>query len=362
MSNRSKGQLLILAGLCVVFTACSREAPRSVELREIRAAVATAPVTDDADDPAIWVNRRDPAASLIIGTNKVKAPRGALVVFDLEGKIRQTIDGLDRPNNVDVEYGFTLGGKPVDIVVTAERLRSQLRVYRVREDGSGIEEVGAAPVFDGQTGEMKEPMGIALYKRPRDGAVFAIVSRKTGPSGSYLWQYRLRDEGGRIRGEKVREFGAFSGRAEIEAVAVDDELGYVYYADEDDSIRKYAADPDAPDANRELARFATTGFKGNREGIAIYAQPGGAGYLICTEQLPGSSAYHVFRRAGEPGNPHDHSRTLAVLRGGADSTDGLDATSAPLGSNFPAGLLVAMNSRGKNFLLYRWQDIAAALQ
>lgn len=354
--------LFVLIGALVLLSGCAGKPSGIAPAMDVRPVIATDAVTDDADDPAIWVNLRDPAASLIIGTNKVKAPRGALVVFDLEGKIRQTIDGLDRPNNVDVEYGFLLGGKPVDIVVTTERLRSRLRVYRVREDGSGMDEAGAVPVFEGQTGEMQQPMGIALYKRVRDGAVFAVVSRKTGPSGSYLWQYRLRDDGGKIRGEKVREFGAFSGRAEIEAVAVDDELGYVYYADEDDSIRKYAADPDAPDANRELARFATTGFKGNREGIAIYAQPGGAGYLICTEQLPGSSAYHIFRRAGEPGNPHDHSRTLAVVQGGADSTDGLDATSAPLGAKFPAGLLVAMNSRGKNFLLYRWEDIAAALR
>lgn len=351
---------LVLAGFCALLPGCAREKRVEVPAAQIRPAIATAPVTDDADDPAIWVNPRDAAASLVFGTNKVKAPRGALVVFDLDGQIRQTVDGLDRPNNVDVEYGFLAGGKAVDIVVVTERLRSRLRVYRVREDGSGVDEIGAVPVFEGETGERSQPMGIALYKRPRDGAVFAIVSRKSGPSGSYLWQYRLLEAGGKIRGEKAREFGAFSGRAEIEAVAVDDELGYVYYADEDDSIRKYAADPEAPEPNRELARFATTGFKGNREGIAIYAQPGGAGYVICTEQIAGNSAYHLFPRAGAPGNPHDHSRVLGVIRGGADATDGLDATAAALGPKFPAGVLIAMNSGGKNFLFYRWEDIEAA--
>jgi 3-phytase len=49
-----------------------------------------------------------------------------------------------------------------------------------------------------------------------------------------------------------------------------------------------------------------------------------------------------------------------VVRGGADSTDGIEVTSAPLGSRFPHGLLVAMNSRGRNFLLFDWEPLATA--
>ena len=48
---------------------------------------------------------------------KVAAPAGAIVVYGLDGKIRQTIGGIDRPNNVDVEYGFRFGGQSVDIAV-----------------------------------------------------------------------------------------------------------------------------------------------------------------------------------------------------------------------------------------------------
>ena len=74
----------------------------------IQPKLATEPVSKDPDDPAIWVHPSDPARSLILGTNKTPAPTGALVVFGLDGKIRQTIDGIDRPNNVDVEYGLKL--------------------------------------------------------------------------------------------------------------------------------------------------------------------------------------------------------------------------------------------------------------
>jgi myo-inositol-hexaphosphate 3-phosphohydrolase len=67
----------------------------------------------------------------------------------------------------------------------------------------------------------------------------------------------------------------------------------------------------------------------------------------------------VYRREGEPGRPHDHSAVLASFIGGADGTDGLDVTSAPLGPDFPDGMLIAMNSAGRNFLMFRWRDVAA---
>jgi 3-phytase len=330
---------------------------------EIRHRTATDPVSQDADDPALWIHRRDPARSLILGTNKVAAPEGALVVFGLDGKTRQTIAGLDRPNNVDVEYGLALGSGRVDIAVVTERLRRRLRVFRIAADGSGIAEISSRSgleVFTGEAGERAAPMGIALYRRAGDGAVFAIVGRKEGPREGYLWQYRLQDDGtGRVRAAKVREFGRFSGSGEIEAIAVDDALGYVYSADEAFGIRKWHADPDHADAGRELAVFGRDGFAGDREGIGIYARPDGTGYLVCADQLDGSSEFQIYPREGAPGRPHDHTTLLKVARGGADSTDGIEVASASLGPAFPDGLLVAMNSRGRNFLLYRWEDLGA---
>lgn len=323
---------------------------------------ATAPVPNDPDDPAIWVNPANSAASLIIGTNKVSAKEGgALYVFGLDGKVRQTIPGIDRPNNVDVEYGLVVGGKPVDIVVVTERKQSCLRIYRVAAAAEPLTEIGRIPVFTGETGDAVEPMGIALYKRPTDNAVFAIVGRKSGPATGYLWEYRLKDDGtGHVTGEKVRAFGDYSGKKEIESIAVDDARGFVYYGDETFGVRKWAADPDSPKANQELAQLATTGFKGDHEGIALYTRPDGTGYLICTDQIAGNAEYHIYRREGEPGRPHEH-REMAVVRGGADETDGIEVTSAPLGPEFPNGLLVTMNSKPRNFLLFDWRAVQGVL-
>ena len=335
---------------------------------EIEAEYGTAPLSNDPDDPAIWVHPEDPSRSLILGTMKVAAPAGAIVVFGMDGQIRQTISGIDRPNNIDVEYGLQLGGRRVDVAIATERLARQLRVFRIDAAEGRLADLGGVPILEGQAGEAGAPMGVALYRRPRDGAVFAIVAPKEGPREGYLWQYRLTDAGGgRIAATFVRRFGNFSATTvreenEIEAVAVDDALGYVYYADEADGIHKWHADPDHPNAARELAHFARSGFRGDREGIAIYALPDGTGYIVATDQIEADSEYHLYPREGAPGNPHDHSREIAVLRGGADATDGIEISSRALGPGLPNGVLVAMNSGPQNFLVFRWQDVAAAVK
>jgi len=334
----------------------------------LRPAATTAQVPNDPDDPAIWVNAADPGKSLILATDKMPAV-GGLYVFGLDGKVRQTLAPLDRPNNVDVEYGFAMGGRRIDIAVVTERLKHRLRVFGIAADGSNVRDLvpNGLPVLAGQAADAGEPMGIALYRRPRDGAIFSIVSPKTGGQTEYLWQYRLDEVKGAITATLVRRFGAFSrlGAAageigEIEAVVVDDEMGYVYYSDERFGIRKYHADPDHPDAANELAVLGRTGYQGDREGLAIYSEPNGGGYLVSSDQMPGATRVMIYSRSGSPKNPHDQP-LLAALPTGADSTDGLDVTSTAL-PGFPAGMLAMMNSAPKNFLLYQWSEVAARLR
>jgi 3-phytase len=326
-----------------------------MEAPEVRPVVQTAPLPDDADDPAIWVHPHDPRLSLILGTNKARAPRGAIGVYDLGGRMLQRIDRIDQPNNVDVAYGFALGRERVDIAVATERYASRLRIFRIdpaRRRLVDITDPEGARVFAGESGERAMPMGIALYQVGR-GEVHAIVSRKSGPKQGYLHQYRLvPTRGGRVGVQLVRAFGAFSGKGEIEAVCVDSELGYVYYADEGVGIRKYHADPRHPE--REIALFATD-YKGDQEGIALYAPQNGAGYLLCTEQIKGGSKLHIYPRFGVQRTP------ILTVQTGADDTDGLDASAHNFGAPFEQGLVVAMNSEGRNFWLYRWVDIEQLL-
>lgn len=317
--------------------------------------VVTTPVAHDSDDPAIWIDRADPSRSLILGTDK-HATNGGLYVFDLAGRAvpEKTIHGLARPNNVDVAYDFTLAGRKIDLAVTTERNASRLRVFRL-PDMRAIDR-GGLVVFDGD--KQRLPMGIAMYRRPRDGALFAIVSARTGPREGYLWQYRLEDDGhGAVRAVKVRAFGRFSGTKEIEAVAVDNALGYVYYSDERTGVRQYRADPDAPDAHDELALFATQGFVGDREGISIYPTGPETGYILVSNQ--DGDTFEVFSREGSSQHPFEH-RHLASLHLSTHASDGNDVTPQVLAPGFPGGLFVAM-SEDRTFQFYAWEDLQRAI-
>ncbi len=131
-------------------------------------------------------------------------------------------------------------------------------------------------------------------------------------------------------------------------------LGYVYYSDENVGIRKYQADPDTENANKELALFGTSGFTKDREGISIYTINDDSGYILVSDQQ--ANAFHIFRREGEPGDPHNH-QLLKVIQVSTNKSDGSDVVNAVLNDTFPAGLFVAM-SDNKTFQLYSWTDIA----
>lgn len=323
----------------------------STDTAEVKPVVITEPVKYDTDDPAIWVNPADPAKSLVIGTDKDED--GALYVFDLNGKIIQdkVVRGLKRPNNVDRAYGLMLNGKPTDIAITTERLTHKLRIFSL-PDMKPVDK-GGIPVFEGETGtDYRDLMGIAIYTA-KDGKMYAIAGRKTGPADGYLWQYLLGDDGsGNVKATLVRKFGKYSGKKEIESIAVDNELKRIYYSDEQVGVREYDADPAS--GNKQLAIFGTTGFKEDHEGISIYKLTDSTGYILVSDQ--GANRFQIFSREGTSKNPNEH-KLLKVVNVAARVSDGSDVVNVPLNNTFKHGLFVVM-STDKTFHYYRWEDIA----
>lgn len=310
------------------------------------------PVQFDSDDPSIWINKADVSKSLVIATDKDKD--GGLFVFDLQGKMLKdkTVKNLKRPNNVDIAYGLVLNGKPTDVAITTERLGQDIRIFSIPDmkpvDNGGIK------VFENETEpDYNAPMGIAVYTA-KDAKIYAIVGRKTGPkTGGYLFQYLLEDDGnGNVKATLVRKFGEYSGKKEIESIAVDNELGYVYYSDEQFGVRQYYADP--AKGNKQLSLFGTTGFAEDHEGISIYKLTAATGYILVSDQ--GANRFQIFSREGTKKNPFEH-KYLKTVNVAATESDGSEVTSIPLNKTFKHGLFVVM-STDKTFHFYRWEDIA----
>lgn len=325
-------------------------APDSLD-RFVKPKYITGTLPNDSDDPAIWYNAEDPSQSLILGTDKFEI-KGGLYVFNLQGEIDslRSVFPLDRPNNVDVGYGLAIEDSLYDVAIVAERMTGSIRIFSL-PDMTPVDD-GGIPVFEDDL-PANEVMGIAIYTRPADSTMFAIVSRKANPvnEDDYLYQYRLNGSSGVVKGELVRKFGKFSGSAEIEAIAVDNELGFIYYSDEMFAIRKYYADPEK--GNEELAVFGREGFVDDREGISIYKNPDGTGYLIVSDQ--GGNTFRVYPREGIPGNAHDHPE-IAFISSSTLSSDGSEVSSRNFGPEFPEGLFVAMSDNG-TFQIYDWRDL-----
>jgi 3-phytase len=340
--------------------ACQKTETSTVEVSQeiipLKPVYVTDPVVHDTDDPAIWINPMDPGQSLILGTDKDSL--GALYVFDLKGKVIDSLvrRGIQRPNNVDVGYQLEMGDAKIDFAVTGERLTSKLRFYKLPEmeeiNPSGIE------IYQGEEGpEFRDLMGVAVYKNPKSSQTYVIAGRKNGPTdGTYLWQYEVKGSSSGIELELVRKFGQFSGNKEIEAIAVDNELGFIYYSDEGVGVRKYYADPEK--GNEELALFATEGFTEDHEGISIYKTGEKTGYILVSDQA--ANLFHVFPREGSTSDPNEHV-LITKIPTSTISSDGSEVTNINLGPDFPNGLFVAM-SDDKTFQIYDWNDLAKRIQ
>ena len=339
----NKLHLITFSTIILALAACNSE---KVSEEKVIPVIITDKTPNDTDDPAIWYNKQDPSKSLILGTDKGDST-GGIFVFDLEGKLVTSlcIRNLERPNNIDVEYEFQFQGKTIDLAVFTERGKDMIRVISLPDckfiDNGGI------PVFEDDS--LRSPMGIALYK-DKNNKVFAFVGRKDGPQEGYIYQYQLMANDTAVSGVKVRALGKFSKKKEIEAIAVDDELGYVYYSDENVGVRKYYAD--AEKGNEELALFAQTGITDDHEGLSIYQDKGGKGYIILSDQQ--ANRFHVFTREGTKNNPHDH-RLVRVVSAQTDESDGSDILNMPLNATFPKGIFVAM-STDKTFQFYKADD------
>lgn len=344
-------QALALPKSAAAPAAASRKAAHTVEPR-----AETEPADsygDAADDPAIWVDRRDPSRSVVIGTDK----KLGLNVYDLKGKRLQVVpDG--RMNNVDLREGFMLGGKPSIIVAATNRTTRSISLYRFDSTTRRLSSIAAGTLDAG----MSDPYGMCMYHSAKTGDYYVIANDSV--DGKYR-QWRLVDRGGKAAIELVREISVGS---QAEGCAADDELGRLFIAEEDVGLWVYSAEPDGGEKRTAIDKVEGGNLTADVEGVSIYVSADGKGYVIASNQ--GEDDYAVYRREA----PHAFVGKFHVVANetlgidGSSETDGLDVVSAPLGPDYPAGLLVVQDGRNlmpaqrQNFKYVSWQDVLEALK
>jgi len=347
--------LCAVVAVCAAMTlvACSSSPEPKKEgatSEEVAATVETEPVPhsgDAADDPAVWVDPGDPSRSVIVATDK----QGGLLVYDLTGKQLQYLPVGDM-NNVDVrpaDDGFTLGGRPVVLVVAGNRSSNSIGVFELDPVTRQLRDVAGDAIKPDL-----EVYGSCLYRSADTGKVYAFVNSKKGE----VEQWELNDDGsGRVGGERFRSFGVES---QTEGCVADDELGQLYLGEETRGIWRFGAEPGAGNFGSLIAEVSSSGpLVGQVEGLTLAYGDDGGGYLMASSQ--GSNSYALFERDGE--NAFLGTFTIGSAGGidGTDETDGIDVSTADLGPSFPSGVFVAQdgdNDDGaQNFKLVPYERV-----
>lgn len=291
----------------------------------------------DQDDMCIWIHPTDPSRSTIIASDK---HANRVFVYDLEGKTIQAV-AARHPGNIDVRYGFPLGGHKVDIVAFNQRDDPRIIVYKVDDKTRRLERVDNDGIRTG------ENYGGTLFRSRETGKFYFLTTSYSG----VVEQYELADDGaGKVTGKKVRSWrGAFA-----EAAVADDGTGRIYIGEEHQGVREVGGEPDDPTPGQLVIKVGENGLTADVEGLAIYYLVRGQGYLIVSNQ--GRNNFKVYERAGG----HDFVGTFAIQ--GATDSDGLDVCNANLGPHFPKGVFACHTGTGNcPVLLTPWEVIAEAL-
>ena len=317
-------------------------------------AVRAAADADAADDPAVWVHPQDPARSVIVGTVK----RYGLEVYNLQGQVLHSIQ-IGNPNNVDIQYGFTLSnGQVIDLVVCSDRSTNEILVFQISPSDQSLRLLNGGRIKSA----LGEVYGICLYKSLKTKQFYVFLNGKDGS----VEQYELLPSGmDGVRGELRRKIKL---KTQPEGMVADHQAGIVYFGEEDRGIWRVAADPGQPATPTLIPNTgaANPHLAYDIEGLAIFPLSDTTGYLLASSQ--GNNTYAVFDR-----QDNRYLGSFCIGDGAIDGTfdtDGIEACARPLGPAFPKGLFVAQDGANtdaagqplpQNFKLVAWEKIAAVI-
>jgi 3-phytase len=293
---------------------------------------------DAADDPAIWRNAANPAASLIVGTDK----QAGLYVYGLDGQVRD-FNNAGRVNNVD------LVETPAGVIVAAsdrsDEAKAQIALFRLNTTTARLEPIGRVPAGAG------EAYGMCLWATPRALTAFIVIKDGT------IRQIEL--DTAKASGRIVRSLKLST---QSEGCVVDARTARLYAAEEDVGIWRFDARASGSTTAVKLAGVDGKRLVADVEGLAIAAEGAGSGgWLVASSQ--GDNAYSVYRLADE--RFAGRFRIAEGRLGSTQETDGIAVMTGDFGPAFPQGLMVAQdgeNSPAQNFKLVGWGKIKAALK
>jgi 3-phytase len=300
---------------------------------------------DAADDPAIWRNPADPAASLIVGTDK----KAGLYVYGLDGKSRDFLDA-GWVNNVDLKADVAINGQPGILVVASDRndvAQAKLALFRLDPATAKLSALGTV------SGGAGEAYGVCLGRDA--GGLSAFIVLKDGTINQVLIDVGGATPTGRI--VRTMKLGT-----QAEGCVVDDRTHRLYVAEEDVALWRFDALAGGSTTSVKIAPVDGKTLVADAEGVALAAIGETGGYVIVSSQ--GDNAYTVLSLPDERYVGRFRISDGPVI-GGSEETDGIELMLGDFGPAYPGGLFIAQDghngAKAQNFKLVAWADIAKAL-
>ncbi len=338
---------VIAAMLALAACGCERakQEPAQQPAVPVLATTETAPVgttnEDAADDPAIWRNPADPAASLIVATDK----KAGLHVYGLGGK-SLAFDPAGRVNNVDL---VDLGPRGI-LVVGSDRndpANARLRLYRLDPTVPKLIPLGTV------SGGKGEAYGVCMVPAP-DGTIHVFSVLKSG----VIEQVALSYDGKTVSGKTVRTLRVPS---QPEGCAVDQRTNQLFVGEEVAGIWRFDSRADAPTAGELVAKVDKNYLVPDVEGLALAPEGEDGGWLIASSQ--GDNSFAVYRLPDM--TPVGRFRIAKGNVGSVEETDGIALALGDFGPAFPGGLFVVQDgeneNQAQNFKLLPWDNVRQAV-
>jgi 3-phytase len=328
-----------IAGACATVPPITGDPAVTVTARAETPPVGTAR-EDAADDPAIWRNPANPAASLIVGTDK----KGGLYVYDLKGAQKSFLaaPGL---NNVDL---IDISGGRVLVVASDRSDLTTVNLFMALLDTATGKLAPAGKIAVGPG----EGYGICMVKPAGSEGVIAF----SAPKGGTIYRTVIKEAGGVFTGTTTTLAQVST---QTEGCIADPRTATLYIGEEDAGI--WAIDMNTG-AKRMVASIDNKLLVADVEGLAIAPEGKDGGYLVASSQ--GDNAYAVFRLPDV--TPVGRFRIGKGRFGSVEETDGIELDHRYFGPDFPGGLFIAQDGvnapNAQNFKYVRWDEILAALE
>lgn len=335
-------KVIVPLALAATLAGCATTPPiTGLPAVPVTALAETEPVgtanADAADDPAIWRNASNPAASLVLGTDK----KAGLYVYGIDGATKSFFDaGL--VNNVALVETPDRG-----VIVAASNrddpAQAAISVFRLDTTSATLSFLGKT---DGGAGE---GYGFCMWQKGEETRAYSALKDGT------VIEYRLDLSQAAPVSVPLRTMKI---PTQIEGCVVDPRSGTLYVGEEMAGVWRFAPGETqgtlvAPIDNQYLVADV--------EGLALVTAGTDGGYLVASSQ--GDNAYAVFSLPDV--KPVGRFRIAEGKFGATEETDGIDLMLGDFGPDFPEGLFVAQDgSNGRlaqNFKLVSWKDIVKAL-